>query len=152
MVQQFAKLKPKSRRQASYKVRAKKVDGDDLLNDAGLMSALKLWAQSGKVENMDVERILALFRHSVGKNKAAVVDRLIPAGFLAQWRAAHRTCGGLDPSIASRDSLTKLPSRANIRKERSSRPSSRPAILYMIDKVRARKASGVVKSRQDISV
>ncbi len=60
--------------------RDKENDPQSLLKAIGLMDVIRLWARSGLIDKMAVERIFALMRKS-GGTKAPTVDRLIPSGF-----------------------------------------------------------------------
>eukprot|EP00969_Alexandrium_andersonii_P146052 6460000-Alexandrium_andersonii.AAC.1 len=79
------------------------------------MRAIRVWLQSSRVENMGVERQLALIRKSVDA-KMPSLDRLLPSGYLAQLRSAHVQAGGRDAGLITRAALQSMPTRANKRK------------------------------------
>ncbi len=125
----------------------------EFLDDVGLMRALTLWALTGKIENLDVERLFALFRKCVGGGKVSVVDRLAPAGFMGQMRAVHNVCGGGDPSAITRADVSSAPTKVNKKKDTRGKKFSTcsPAMLYTLDRIKDRKRHGIHKTRQDLT-
>lgn len=133
----------------SVKVKMAYASAEEMLADSSLLEGLTVWARHARVENMGVERLFALIRKSVGGSKAPVLDRLCPAGFMAQLRATHSACGGSDPSIVTRDHLRDVPTRANEKRCKRARPNCRANILYFADRVRERRAQGVRFTRDE---
>jgi len=85
------------------KIRAKHKTVASLMGDIDLREGIKLWANSA-IENMCMERLLALFKKSAGAGVPSC-ERLVSAGLLAQPLAAHRTAGGREPSQVTRKDL-----------------------------------------------
>ena len=89
-------------------IREKHPTADAALQDTGLMRVLRLWATHSIVENMRLERLLALYRlSSVNKKNRPTVAQTVSSGYLAQIRAKHMEAGGLDPAATTRAMLLK---------------------------------------------
>lgn len=125
---------------------------EELLADRPLIAAIGTWASSAKVDNMCIERALALIRLSV-PTKNPFGEGLIAAGFLAQWKSVHTTHGGQDPRGISRQSLRELavPTSTNAKQKGTTETPtrSRAGVFYMLDQVRKRKRESGPLSRAE---
>ena len=133
----------------SRKVTAARQTPESLVGDKNLMSGFGLIARKGNIENMALERLLALIRQVCPKG-TPTCERLCSAGFLAQILQIHRAAGGQDPWLFRRADLQEksAPTRnaatasgANKRPWMASGASKRPWMYYADEKIAERKKS-----------
>ena len=115
---------------------------DDLLNDQALMDGLRLWATSCNLENMCLERLLALIRNTLPDKMTSSAERVVSSGFLAQVLSKHKEVGGSEPWLLRRSDLVArgVPTKANA-KAKGKRYGKRPWMFYADERVLARKAT-----------
>ena len=122
------------------------------LGDASLMSALKLYAAHGILENMATERFLALLRSSSAVSFGVpTAERVRTAGYMTQLLQAHKAAGGRDPRKLTRRQLLELdvPLRAASRSLTTTTTASmrRAAVQYAWAKFKEHKAEHGAVSR-----
>ena len=108
---------------AGISLKASKLVGtwQELLQHRPLLAAFNIWASAGMLGNMGCERMLALIRKS--SPLRCYVERIIPAGLLAQVMSVHRKFGGHDVRKITRAMLEKrcVPIRARAVRDRCAR-------------------------------
>ena len=122
------------------KIREKHATADAVLQDAGLMRVLRLWARHSIVENMQLERLLALFRRScANKKNRASVQQIVSSGYLAQVRAKHMEAGGLDPTSTTRSMLLEAKAPIQALKTKKRNRGSAASFHFINEKQAVRK-------------
>lgn len=70
---------------------------ENIARDRGLHEALLLWDRCAKLSNMHTERLLSQIKAACPeKSGKPWLERMVAAGLLTQWNAAHLAAGGRD--------------------------------------------------------
>jgi hypothetical protein len=80
----------------------------DMLDDADFKCVMRNWVRTCKLDNMNVERLFALLRKSVGGEQDSappLAEKICSTGFLAQWKSKHKEFFGADMGIVTRREL-----------------------------------------------
>ena len=123
---------------------------EDLKSDRAFMHGLRAWAETHKVCNMHLERLLARIRDGMGPGKSPQAERACAGGFLSQVLRDHLALGGRDPRHQSRESL--LSHGAPLAGKRRAVGKSKPASGFIIFKGDKQKQRRAVHGRLDKKV
>jgi hypothetical protein len=71
---------------------------EEMHEDVAFWSAFRLWGRRSRLNNMNIERMLALIKQSVHSDHGApTMQRVASHGLLSQFLARHAVQGGADP-------------------------------------------------------
>jgi hypothetical protein len=132
---------------------------DAMASDAVFWNGFKNSARKTTVTNMDIERLLALFRKSCsGKFGNITAEHIAGASYLSQWLREHIEAGGHDPRShvrgdAERDMVATVHKRKLDAKhvtERECRGGARASFIYANSVTQDEKAIGIVRDSSDL--
>ena len=126
----------------SKKIRSCHPTEKDAADDGALMRGFVVWAKHTIVENMALERLMALFRNagrSTDTFHKMTCDRFLPMAVLLQVLQIHRSAGGLEPRGLMREDLVSQSLPIKGRKKQAGIGMMRGFIEFHKEKVQQRK-------------
>jgi hypothetical protein len=96
-----------SKTKDNCKARAMFLNANAMCEDAEFCAMLRNWGRVARLDNMVVERLLALIKQaaSQSKIKKPLAERVAGAGFLSQWLKEHRSAADNDFRVLTRSKL-----------------------------------------------
>ena len=106
----------------------------DLKSCKAFKESNRKWGKFGKVCNMHKERDLSLVRKATPSH-LPYAERVCAAGLVASLMRAHRSEGGADPRITTRQNLTDIGMPLECNKPVSNKGGLHPSMLFANDRL-----------------